>query len=173
VAAAVVVVLVVGSIGVYELVNRVPPATGPAVSTSFVKLNTASGWSEAQTRGGEVELKTQGNGDMLVGYGNSGQDGISSDDSAFKNLETNLMANFGGSVTQCVPQHGVTVGGKTGQEEGFRYSFQGTEDLCEIAWVDVVSSSRYYYWNVADNYSRLSALQRENTSMQETAAWKV
>lgn len=167
-----VVVLVVGSFGVYELVNRVPPATGATVSTSFVRLKVATGWSEAQSKGGEVELKTQGDGDMLVGYGNSGQDGIASDDSAFKNLQTNLVANFGGSVSECVPQHGVTVGGKSGQEEGFRYSFQGT-DLCEIAWVDVVSSSRYYYWNIADDYSRLSSLQRENSAMQETANWRV
>ncbi len=172
VAAVVVVVLVVASIGIYALVNRVPPATGPTVSTAFVQLKVASGWSEAQTRGGEVELKNQGDGDMLVGYGNSDQDGIASDDSAFKNLQTNLMANFGGSVSQCVPQHGVTVGGKSGQEEGFRYDFQGS-DLCEIAWVDVVSSSRYYYWNIADDYSRLAVLQNENSAMQETASWRV
>lgn len=172
VAAGVIVVLVAGAIGVYALINRVPPANGATVSTSFVQLKVATGWSEAQTRGGEVELKNQGDGDMLVGYGNSKQDGISSDDTAFKNLQTNLIANFGGAVSQCVAQHGLTIGGKSGQEAGFRYDFQGT-DLCEIAWVDVVSSSRYYYWNIADDYSRLSALQNENAAMQETASWKV
>ena len=172
VAAAVIVILVAGIIGVTRFLNPVPPATGATVSTAFVQLKVATGWSESQTRGSELELKNRGDGDMLVGYGNAGQDGISSDDSAFKNLQTNLIANFGGSVSQCVSTHGVLVGGKGGQEEGFRYNFQGT-DLCEIAWVDVVSSSRYYYWNIADDYSKLSTLQNSNAAMQETASWRV
>lgn len=173
VAAAVLIVLVVGSIGVYRLLNpSVAPATGKTVSTSFVQLKLASSWKETQRRGSEVELSNRGDGDLLIGYGNSGQDGITSDQSAFQNLEQNLTLNTGGPVSQCEPQKGVTIGGKSGQEAGFRYTFQGT-DLCEIAWVDYVSSSRYYFWNIGDDYSRVSTLQHDDAAMQETAAWKV
>lgn len=174
VAAAVVVVLLVGVIGVWRLLagNLVPPATGATVSTSFVQLKVTSSWSETQSRDSEVELTNKGDGDMLVGYGNAGQDGISSDQSAFSNLQANLLANTGGGVSQCLPSRGVTIGGKAGEEEGFRYNFQGT-DLCEIAWVDYVSSSRYYFWNIVDDYSHLSTLRNEDAAMQETANWKV
>jgi len=172
IAAAVIVVVVVAVIGVERLLNQVPPATGATVSTAFVQLKVASGWSETQTRGSELELNNKGDGDMLIGYGNSSQDGISSDQSAFSNLQANLMANTGGNVQECVSNHGVTVGGKSGEEEGFRYNFQSA-NLCEIAWVDFVSSSRYYYWNIADDYSKLSKLQNDNAAMQETANWKV
>ena len=174
VAAVVAVVLVVGAIGVYRLLGpkAVPPATGATVSTPFVQLKLASTWKETHSRSSELEISNHGDGDMLIGYGNSSQDGISSNQSAFQNLQQNLTFNTGGPVRQCAPQQGVTVGGKSGEEEGFRYTFQGT-DLCEIAWVDYVSSSRYYYWNIGDDYSKLSVLQHDDAAMQETASWKV
>ncbi|MBO0745621.1 MAG: hypothetical protein J2P43_11405 [Candidatus Dormibacteraeota bacterium] len=174
VAAAVVVVLVAGTIGYFKFLNpnAVPPATGATVSTAFVQLKVTSNWSKSLSRSSELELTNKGDGEMLVGYGNSGQDGISSNQSALSNLETNLMFNTGNQVRQCVPQHGVSVGGKSGEEAGFRFSFQGT-DLCEIAWVDYVSSSRYYFWNIGDDYSQVSKLQHDDAAMQETANWKV
>lgn len=175
VAAAVIVVVVAGILVVPRVLNAtnsVPPATGNTVSTSFVHFKVTSSWSETQTRGSELELNNNGDGDMLVGYGNSKHDGINSDQGAFSNLLTNLRSNTGKAVTQCMSEESVTVGGKAGLEEGFRYTFQGT-DLCEIAWVDYVSSSRYYYWNIADDYSHLSTLQHDNRAMQETATWKV
>lgn len=173
IAALVVVVVVAGFIAVPRLLGpRVAPATGATVSTRFVQLKVTASWRETQTHRSELELSNHGDGDMLIGYGNSGQDGITSNQSAFTNLQQNLTFNTGAPVRQCAPQRGVTVGGKSGEEEGFRYTFQGT-DLCELAWVDYVSSSRYYYWNIGDDYSRLSNLQRDDAAMQETAAWKV
>lgn len=174
VAAAVVVVLAAGTIGYFRFLNpnAVPPASGATVSTAFVQLKVTSNWSKSLSRSSELELTNKGDGEMLVGYGNSGQDGITSNQSALSNLQTNLMFNTGNQVRQCVPQHGVSVGGKSGEEMGLRFDFQGS-DLCEIAWVDYVSSSRYYFWNIGDDYNRVSKLQHDDAAMQETATWKV
>ncbi|MGH7922067.1 MAG: hypothetical protein ACREQM_19300 [Candidatus Dormibacteraceae bacterium] len=174
VAAAVVVVIVVGAVLAFKLLNRdsVPPATGQSVNTSFVQLRLTGDWKISKQQNSELDLANPGDGEMLVGYGNSSSDGIYSNQSAFSNLKHNLQSSTGGSVSQCLPQSSVTIGGKPGQEEGFRYNLEG-QSLCEIAWVYYLSSNRYYYWNSADDSTNVSALQKSVTAMQETASWKI
>lgn len=177
VAATVLLLLVAGIIGIARLLTPpmplVPPAAGATVSTSFVQMNVTTTWRQTKTTDKEVDLTNNYSDGLWIGYGNSTNGGVFSNQSGLSNFKSDVDSTSGVIMNgQCVSDQELVIGDNPGEELGLRYTLHG-EDLCEVGWIDYVSNSLYYYWIYTVDYSRLSAAEHEMAAMMETTTWKV
>lgn len=188
VAAVAVVIVVVAVIGVPRLLNpsaaptpfappgTVSPATGAAVSNNLLQLNVTGAWADdgqgLSCDHGSCDsglTNTNSSGSVFIYY--ASQVSYSSAQDALRYDRQDDQQHAKGPVTDCLSQHPLTVGGKPGVEEGYRYD-TGSGFICDIEW-EAILDSKEYNWDIKDAYSRMPGLEQENAAMQETVSWKM
>lgn len=152
-------------------------ADGQEVSTSFVTVHLAPGWSVKKTTSTQIEFGWGTNGAMWIDQGNASQRGVSSVDDLFRQQLNEIAHNsLDSSVGTCLPETRATIGGVPGEEVGFLFREKAATGQtvfrnCQLYW-GAVHGGAYYTWNSFDTVDQLGQLRADTVAMQRSAVWK-
>ncbi|MFZ0218368.1 MAG: hypothetical protein WAM30_20715 [Candidatus Dormiibacterota bacterium] len=160
----------------------VAPTTSPSggssstVDTSTFSLAAGSTWSLKNRQDNLVDLQA-GSGWGLVEVMSQQLGQPETTAQAFSNVESSLQKKYP-SVTSCIDQSTMTIGGISGTVKGYLYdepnASGSTVQVCDAIWIDSKSNGDiYYYEQVSSNNDFNPRLEPAAKPVRSSIQWKL